>query len=467
MSILLVLAVAPACVATVKLPDLGGLYSEAAQRHEPSHNPVIVVPGILGSRLQDDESGRVVWGAFSGDYADPRTPDGARLLALPMAEGAPLDQLRDGVRSDGALDRVRLRILGIPLALAAYTNILATLGVGGYRDEQLGMAGAVDYGSDHYTCFQFDYDWRRDVPENARRFGEFLKQRRAYVREESKKRFGVEEDVRFDVVAHSMGGLLVRYYLRYGMADLPTDGSLPEITWAGAEDLEHVVLIGTPNAGSVNALYDMVDGAKLGPFIPRYPPAVLGTMPAVYQLLPRARHGALVDEGDPDASYDPLDVDLWTRMGWGLADPDQEGVLEHLLPDVPDPAERRRIALDHLAKCLTRARYLSAALDVPADRPPGLSLSLFVGDAEDTRSKVAVDATTGGLTVVAAAPGDGTVTRASALMDERMGREWSPRLESPIDWGQVHFLFTDHLGMTRDPAFTDNVLYLLLEAPRP
>jgi hypothetical protein len=28
------------------------------------------------------------------------------------------------------------------------------------------------------------------------------------------------------------------------------------------------------------------------------------------------------------------------------------------------------------------------------------------------------------------------------------------------------FLFSDHLGLTKDPAFTDNVLYLLLEDPR-
>ena len=174
LGVAVVLAFASGCVATVKLPDLAGLYNEAAQRQEPWRNPIIVIPGTLGSRLRDDESGRVVWGAFSGDYADPRTPDGARLIALPMAEGVPLGELRDAVRSDGALDRVRIRVFGMPIALTAYTYILATLGVGGYRDEQLGRAGVIDYGSDHFTCFQFDYDWRRDLPENAQRFGEFL-----------------------------------------------------------------------------------------------------------------------------------------------------------------------------------------------------------------------------------------------------------------------------------------------------
>jgi hypothetical protein len=51
-------------------------------------------------------------------------------------------------------------------------------------------------------------------------------------------------------------------------------------------------------------------------------------------------------------------------------------------------------------------------------------------------------------------------------MDERITGQWSPRLMSPIGWSDVIFLFTDHLGMTKDPAFTDNILFFLLEKPR-
>ena len=63
------------------------------------------------------------------------------------------------------------------------------------------------------------------------------------------------------------------------------------------------------------------------------------------------------------------------------------------------------------------------------------------------------------------APGDGTVLRTSAVLDERVGGHWQPRLKTPIGWRHVQFLFTDHLGMTADPAFSDNVLYILLEGP--
>jgi hypothetical protein len=62
-------------------------------------------------------------------------------------------------------------------------------------------------------------------------------------------------------------------------------------------------------------------------------------------------------------------------------------------------------------------------------------------------------------------PGDGVVLRRSALLDERQGDAALGRLISPIGWYQSLFLFSDHLGLTKDPAFTDNVLHFLLESP--
>jgi hypothetical protein len=50
-------------------------------------------------------------------------------------------------------------------------------------------------------------------------------------------------------------------------------------------------------------------------------------------------------------------------------------------------------------------------------------------------------------------------------MDERVERNRATRLESPIAWDHVTFLFQDHLGLTSDPTFSDNLLFLLLEQP--
>lgn len=447
-------------------PDLGGIYTQAAMRSHVEGNPVIVIPGILGSKLRDGETGQLVWGAFDGGEADPETPEGARLIAIPMKEGVPISELTDSVHSDGALDRVKVKLFGLPIQLNAYINILSTLGAGGYLDQSLASnkLNEIDYGDDHFTCFQFDYDWRLDNVENAKRLLIFIEEKREYIHGEYQKRGIDKDEIKFDIVAHSMGGLLTRYFLMYGDMDLPGDGSVPEVTWEGAKYVEKVIIVGTPNAGAVGAVETLVKGRDIGPFLPKYEPAIIATMPSLYQQLPRTRHGAVTDENGQ--RLDLTDPEVWISLGWGLADPGQDEVLGWLLPDVSDPAKRREIAIDHLKKSLKRGKEFQDAIDVPADLPQGLELNLIAGDAILTGSGLRVDRATGKFEVSQYSPGDGTVTRASALMDERVGGYWTPVLVSPIKWSNVTFLFTDHLGLTKSPAFSDNVLFVLLEEPR-
>jgi hypothetical protein len=452
-----------------RAPDFSLIYTPAARHHGPDRNPIIVIPGILGSKLRDPGTGALAWGAFEGGATDPERADGARLIALPIDALRVLADLRDEIVPSGVLDRVHIQLAGIPIDIQAYAGILATLGAGGYRDQALGLAGEVDYGDAHFTCFQFDYDWRRDNVENAKRLHAFIEEKRALVQAEYAKRFGVANaDVRFDIAAHSMGGLVARYYLMYGDRDLPADGSLPEPTWAGAKRVERVVLIGTPNAGSLDALVQLVDGRKIGPLLPYYSPAVLGTFPSIYQLLPRSRHAPALWDGDADRPVpDLLDATLWERQGWGLASPAQTAALATLLPEERDAAARRAIALSFQRRALERARAFHAALDRRDTRPPdGLDVRLVAGDAQATAAQVAVDSASGALRVVRMAPGDGTVLRSSALLDERVGAAWRPGLDSPLTLRQVLLLPESHLGLTRSAVFRDNVLFWLLEEGR-
>ncbi len=462
---LLLIFVLNACVSPYKPPDLGGLYNDLVQNESPHRNPVILIPGILGSRLVEKATGEIAWGTFGLSRINPNTTSGARRIGLPMAEGQKLSDLRDDLWPDFTLDQVTFNVLGYPLELNTYAYILSVLGLGGYRDQQSAAAGIVDYGDRHFTCFQFTFDWRRDIVESAIELDRFIKEKRKYVQGEIEKRFGLKDyDVKFDIVAHSMGGLVARYYLRYGVQDLPDDESLPNVTWDGSRYVEHLVMIGTPNAGSISAMLALVKGYRPARLLPRYPAAVLGTMPALYQLLPRSRHRPLLDSKGR-AVKDIFAPDLWQNNGWSLADPKQDALLKSLLPEIQSPAQRRRIALDHQRKALKRAKKFTAVIDMPATPPATLHYFLVAGDSEDTDETARFDSD-GNLSIVEKGPGDGTVLRSSALMDERRTGSRMERLISPIHWTQVLFLFSNHLDLTKNPAFTDNLLYFLLESQR-
>lgn len=483
-NLIILIILSTGCATVFEPTPIGSLYQEVAKTADIYSNPIIVIPGTIGSKLKDTRSGRTVWGAFEKNYANPETPDGARLIALPMKKGAKLNELRDDVIENGVLDRVKLSFFGVPLELRAYFNILSTLGAGGYRDSTLPydqlpsrIRDNIVWQRDHFTCFQFPYDWRRDNVENSKNLNDFIIKVRdeivipklteisenpevdKEIREHIQKR--LKNGIKFDIVAHSMGGIVTRYFLRYGAQDLPEDGSLAEVNWAGADLVEKAILIGTPNAGSSDAFYKLVEGWDVGPFLPKYEAAILGTMPFAYQLLPRTRHKSVINEDGK--SIDIFDPQVWKNMQWGLADPDQEDVISNLLPETKDSGERRKIALDHLEKSLKRAKQFQEALDKRSEKPDHLKLYLVAGDSVPTESVIEVNTKNGKISVKNKAPGDGTLTRASALMDDRKGT--INKLKSPVNWDHVTFLFNDHLGLTKDSQFADNILYLLLEHP--
>jgi hypothetical protein len=187
-------------------------------------------------------------------------------------------------------------------------------------------------------------------------------------------------------------------------------------------------------------------------------------MPSLYELLPRSRHKPVLDENGLSIK-DILDPELWIQNGWGLANPKQDSVLRSLFNDIESSEERRETTLNYLRKVLRRARQFSTVMDIPAKPPTSLRMFLVAGDSEKTNKTVQYDSK-GGLSVIETGPGDGTVLRSSALGDERLVDNQSSRLISPIQWSQVLFLFSNHLDLTKHPAFTDNLLYFLLESQK-
>ncbi len=454
------------CLATLTPVDLRDFFDPVAAKRFPERNPVIVIPGFLGSRLVDAESGRVVWGEVGGHYAAPSTPEGARIIARSMRD----DVASPNVQPDGVLDHFRFR--HVSLRLRPYFKILRTLSAAGYRDEDLSRRLGDDFDGQDLNSFQFDYDWRLDNAANAQRLHAFIREKTNYCRQQHQLNDEPEQEIRFDIIAHSMGGLLTRYYLRYGPQPLPADGSLPELTWEGARHIGRVILVAPPNAGSVKAALNMIEGVRHAPGFPFYDALLNGTFPSGYQLFPRARHDAYVDAEDPSRNAGSLlDPDLWERHDWGLAARDKDTMLQWLLPDVPAAEARRRIALDYQHRMLRLADQFQRALDLPATPPEGTDIFLIAGDSMPTPATLAIDAETGEVEILTYDRGDGSVLRSSALLHQELAATPSDgvaiRPVSPIAFKATVFIPRKHSRMSLDPIFADRVVYWLLEAKRP
>ena len=443
--------------------DIASIYRHAVRQDLTTRNPVIVIPGVMGSRLVAPLAARQVWGDFRKDPVKPVTPEQSQAIGLPMKMGVPLDQLHSASQTAGSLAEVKGKFAGIPIRKQMYGNVLGAMGVPGYADAAIGRSADMPHYGDGgpATAFEFDYDWRRSLDESAIRLHRFIRQTKRFLKAQRSS----DRRIRFDVVAHSMGGLLLRYYLQYGSQLLPYD-ELPRPTWEGAQFIERAIIVGTPNAGSLFALGRLVAGLGSNPIHPAYPPTLLGTMPALYQLMPRTRHRPVRiagEEGMPDL----FDLDLWIRMGWGLAAQHREREIAMLMPQATTAAEHRDIALEHLGKCLKAARAFHRALDYfPPGRPGHLRMHLIAGDTVLTPERAVAAPGRRKIRYERKGPGDGTVLRTSALLDERVGAEWAPRVRSPIKWDSVMFVPGDHISITHHPVTTNNVLYLLLEQPR-
>ena len=434
---------------------IGTLQEKAIAYEGVYRNPVIIVHGFLGSNMLDKKSGKNIWGKFSSEDGYSISDEKMRALSIPMVKFKPLKDIRDDTVPNGALNTVEVNFLGMTFKENAYINLVNVLHEGGFQLE----GTPLDRGKSLYNLFQFSYDWRRDLQENTVKLHEYILEKRQYIQKQYEVLYGVKDyDVQFDLIGHSMGGLVSRYYLLYGTADLPEEGEKPDITWAGSKYIDRLIILGTPNAGYLDTLLEMQKGTDMPPF----PPALIGTWLTYYQMMPDPSTRSVVYEHDHNQAVDIYDFRIWVKMKWGLASPDQTEVFKVLLPDVKDPVERRLIAFDHLKKCLQRAKRFKEAMSIPATPPEDVKLYLVLGNAVKTTRKATVNEKTGELKVIEYGPGDGKVLESSAMYDEREGQKtWIPFFYSPIAWSNIIQLRAAHMGITTDPAFKDNILFLL------
>ena len=446
----------------------GEIANESSKYQGEARNPVIFIHGFLGARLRDKDTGECVWGDFTGrQIMDGFTRKHFLQLAYPMELGKPLAELPNNLEAVQLLRNMKVKVMAMNFRMVTYQSIINILSEAGYVPECMPLPENKKF----YSLFAFYYDWRDDITENSKRLHHFIMLRKKYLQKKYEKYYGIKNfDVQFDIVAHSMGGLLTRYYLRYGDQKLhPENDIMPKLDWRGSKNIDKAIIVGTPNAGYLDTCLEMTQGLKLDSRLPLYPPGLVGTWQSYYQMMPvPGMRAVIMDHKKGKPEVDMFDPKVWIANRWGLADPKQDKVLRALLPKVNSAQKRREIALDHLRKCLRSAKKFIKAMRIHAKPPEDIMLILFAGDAVKTNRTAIVDPKTRKLKVIEDnSPGDGKVLSSSARFDERAGRKWTPYPISPIKWQVIIYVQGAHMGIMNTYSFRDNLAFYLQAFPSP
>jgi pimeloyl-ACP methyl ester carboxylesterase len=441
-----------ACSTTTTRPDLARLYRVGTQFADTT--PVIVIPGVFGSKLRDRSTGVEAW------------PGTARMILFDDYRDLTLDFDRAtlAVRPDNleAFD-----IADAALGQDFYGKIIETLrDFGGYIRGTVGVPPQP--GERRY--YIYSYDWRQDNVEAARGLDRLI--------EAIRHDYG-DPALRVDIVAHSMGGLIARYYQRYGTEDV-LDGRESQITLYGRSRVRKLILLGTPNMGSASSLHAFLVGEAVG--LGRIPQEALATLPSGYQLFPHPLVTWLIDAAGRVRHDDLFDGETWRRYRWSIFDP---AVQARIRAARGADADAYLSALARFFDFrLERARRFLWALSTP-EPPTEIRYVLFGGDCALTPARLALE-DVGGTPVarlypdqirgrvpgvpyaeLMLEPGDGSVTKPSLLARETLDPSAPQNEDSFIPIAYWFFLCEHHDKLTGNINFQDNLLNVLLTRSLP
>jgi hypothetical protein len=229
-----------------------GAWRPARAAPKPMTDIVVLLPGIMGSVLRKDQQD--LWGLSGASVLNAIRTLGRSIKTLKLNDDPPdVDDLGDGVTAERLFADVHL-IPGL-WKIDGYTKVA----------QRIADEFAVQRGQ---NFFDFPYDWRRDNRVAARRLARLSHDWLKAWRERSGN-----QNAKLILLAHSMGGLVSRYFLE---------------CMDGWRDTRMLVTFGTPYRGSLNALNFISNGFKkqLAGLELADLTDLLRSFTSVYQLLP-------------------------------------------------------------------------------------------------------------------------------------------------------------------------------------
>jgi hypothetical protein len=207
---------------------------------------VVLVPGITGSVLE--RNGEEVWAASAGAVLRGVFSRGESIQDLRLGEDPPdVDDLGDGVKATKLAADVHI-FPGL-WKIDGYTKVAKRL------QQRLKLVPGETY-------FELPYDWRRDNRVAARKLKRELEIWLG-------RRRQTHPDAKVVLLAHSMGGVISRYFIE---------------VLGGAADTRALVTFGTPYRGSLNALDSLVNGVQKLRLLDLT--ELTRSFTSIYQLLP-------------------------------------------------------------------------------------------------------------------------------------------------------------------------------------
>jgi len=287
---------------------------------------------MTGSRLCSAATGEVLWGTASRMF---RPWDGGYRIALPVTSG-----ISDDVVPCGPIREMRIGSWRKDI----YGRFMSFMEENGY---------AVDE-----DFFFFDYDWRRDNVDSARRLALEL-QRIANARANG----------RVNLICQSNAAYICRYLVKYGDVSLE-DAERGRRNPPPRVQIEKVIFVGTANGGAIRILRELNRGRQYLRVIGRrWRPETFFTFPALYQDLPTYGSDLFLDAAGRPMPVDLFDQQSWRKYGWSIfAPPVQSRLRRADKAKFGTPMERDAF----LSRALESARRLHEVLRRDNDAPlPG------------------------------------------------------------------------------------------------
>lgn len=230
---------------TVQLESTNAMLWDTIQENLiDSKTPVLIVPGLLGTELK--RNGELLW------------VDGPRLLSNigdgfmdPLSFSSNLQPSDSQVLSDG--------VLTSESAFDYMDSLIVELEDQGYTKNE--------------NLFTFPYDWRYGVT------GKYAdgKTNTDLLAEKIQEILAQTGSGEIDVIAHSMGGLILKKYVADNVAD---------------NHIGKAVFVGVPNTGAPKSVKTLLEGDNLGMFFvsQKEIKKISQNMPAMYDLLPSQQY---------------------------------------------------------------------------------------------------------------------------------------------------------------------------------